>query len=168
MRWKLKTTLGIVALICIFLARIGFIHNQYQDLRAAGVQLYFDWQNPVIEETTLRTNRIIENKSIPMTILSQEYGLAPQQRTWGQKLSNSLVSNEPVAIEIDARKLPPELIQTVKSMPKLRQILLTHAVYPIGPVDPEGEALIQKLNFELPDVEIRLGLQNVSFNAAGQ
>ena len=167
MRWKLKTTLGIVAFICVLLARLGYIHNQYQDLRAAGVQLYFDWQNPVVGEKTVMFSMQKENTSIPITAIVREYNLAPRQRTWFQKLSNSLVSNEPVGLQVNAGTLTPEVIQTIKSMPNLTEILLFHAIDTTIPVDPKGEELIKMLRLEFADAEIRVGIENVSFDAPG-
>ena len=167
MRWKLKTTLGIVSIICILLARFGYIHNQYHDLRAAGAQLYFDWQNPVVGETTVMFSMQTENKLIPITAISREYNLAPRQRTWLQKLSNSFVSNEPVGLRISAETLTPELIQTIKRMPNLTEILMFHAIDNTIPTDPKGEELVRMLQLEFPDAEIRLGIENLSFGAAG-
>ena len=167
MRWKLKTTLVILAIICVLLARFGYIHNQYPNLRAAGVQQFFDWQNPAIAKTTVMFSKQIENQSIPITVTTREYYLTPRQRTWADRLTNTFVSKEPVALQIDARTLSRELIQTIKSMPCLNEILLTHAGNATAPVDPKIDEILQKLNHELPDVRIRLGAQYVPSNKAG-
>ena len=168
MRWKLKTTLGIVAIICVLLARFGYIHNQYHDLRTAGVQLYFDWQNPVVGQKTVMFNRQEENKWIPVTAIIREYDLAPRQRTLLNRLSNCFVSNEPVSLQVSAVTLTPDLIQTIKSMPKLTEILLLHAVDPNTlRVDPKGDEIIRMLQLESQGAQIHLVIENASVDAAG-
>ena len=168
MRWKLKTAIVLMTLLCVVFARWGYLHGKYNDLLGAGGQLYYEWQKPTVEKQSFTFHRLIENTPTPTNMLQQSFSVAPTQQTWLQKISSATVSNEPIAIQIDAPSISDELIETMAKMPKLETMLLTKASNVTDPVEPGLQQLLDKLTETLPDVEIYLESQLDSADVADE
>ena len=111
----------LITIACILLARVTYLETRYVNLDRGGATIFYDWQNPTIRSAG-RIRIGFRDQAIDKT----EYQIVckANPRTWAGILKSAFIGDKAVAISIRADSLNPDLIDEIKSISTLENILL--------------------------------------------
>ena len=150
-RLSLKLLFALTAIICVLLARYEYLKSKHNDLRSAGAILFFDWQNPSIAKTDMPYEGYSDAIEKPFSYVRRRYTTATTSRNWVEKLHDGLVSNEPIALQIDYNLLDEDLVVKIERMNHLKYLILKDAV---SCFEPDLQKTMVRLERALPNADL--------------